>query len=156
MKEFPVIIMSAKTSVEDKVSLLLGGAADYITKPFYTKELLARIIVALRIAPASVITTLTFSDIEMCIRDRYYAEKDKITRIRQKSSDLRRIVQTALERNRKKFDLQTRQMKDTEKMEKYKVYGELINTYGYNLESGCKSFQALNYYTNEEITIRCV
>ena len=44
-------------------------------------------------------------------------------------------------------------MKDTEKREKYKVYGELINTYGYNLESGCKSFQALNYYTNEEITI---
>lgn len=44
-------------------------------------------------------------------------------------------------------------MKDTEKMDKYKVYGELINTYGYNLESGAKSFQALNYYTNEEITI---
>ena len=65
MKEFPVIIMSAKTSVEDKVSLLLGGAADYITKPFYTKELLARITVALRIAPASVIPTLTFSDIEL-------------------------------------------------------------------------------------------
>ena len=87
------------------------------------------------------------------VLEQYYEEKDKITRIRQKSSDLRRIVQTALERNRKKFDLQTRQMKDTEKMEKYKVYGELINTYGYNLESGCKSFQALNYYTNEEITI---
>ena len=87
------------------------------------------------------------------VLEQYYAEKDKITRIRQKSSDLRRIVQTALERNRKKFDLQTRQMKDTEKMEKYRIYGELINTYGYNLESGCKSFQALNYYTNEEITI---
>ena len=37
----------------------------YITKPFYTKELLARITVALRIAPASVITTLTFSDIQL-------------------------------------------------------------------------------------------
>lgn len=46
-------------------SLLLGGAADYITKPFHTKELLARITVALRIAPTSVITTLTFSDIEL-------------------------------------------------------------------------------------------
>ena len=80
-------------------------------------------------------------------------KKIKSLRIRQKSPDLRRIVQTALERNRKKFDLQAKQMKDTEKMEKYKVYGELINTYGYNLESGCKSFQALNYYTNEEITI---
>lgn len=87
------------------------------------------------------------------VLEQYYAEKDAITRIRQKSSDLRRIVQTALERNRKKFDFQAKQMKDTEKMEKYKVYGELINTYGYNLESGCKSFQALNYYTNEEITI---
>ena len=44
-------------------------------------------------------------------------------------------------------------MKDTAKKEKYKVYGELINTYGYGLEDGCKSFKALNYYTNEEITI---
>ena len=83
----------------------------------------------------------------------YYAVKNRITRIRQKSSDLRRIVQTALERNRKKLDLQSKQMKDTQKMDKYKVYGELINTYGYNLEEGCKSFKALNYYTNEEITI---
>ena len=39
------------------------------------------------------------------------------------------------------------------KKDKYKVYGELINTYGYGLEDGCKSFKALNYYTNEEITI---
>lgn len=65
IKELPVIIMSAKASVEDKVSLLLGGAADYITKPFHTKELLARITVSLRMAPTSVITTLTFSDIEL-------------------------------------------------------------------------------------------
>ena len=36
---------------------------------------------------------------------------------------------------------------------KYKVYGELIHTYGYNLEPGSKELTALNYYTNEEITI---
>ena len=87
------------------------------------------------------------------VLEAYYAQKDKVTRIHQKSSDLRRIVQTALERNRKKLDLQEKQMRDTQKMDKYKVYGELINTYGYNLEPGCKSFSALNYYTNEEITI---
>lgn len=97
-------------------------------------------------------TAKEFSSMSQVL-EQYYAQKDKLTRIRQKSADLRRIVQTALERNRKKLDLQTRQMKDTEKMDKYKVYGELINTYGYNLESGAKSFQALNYYTNEEITI---
>ena len=85
--------------------------------------------------------------------DSYYSSRDTLNRIRQKSSDLRRIVQTALERNRKKFALQSKQMKDTSKKEKYRVYGELINTYGYGLEEGCKSFQALNYYTNEEITI---
>ena len=83
----------------------------------------------------------------------YYASRDTLNRIRQKSFDLRRIVQTALERNRKKYALQQKQMKDTAKKDKYKVYGELINTYGYGLEEGCKSFKALNYYTNEEITI---
>ena len=44
----PVIVVSAKVSVDDKVSLLLGGAQDYLTKPFSTKELLARIEVQLR------------------------------------------------------------------------------------------------------------
>lgn len=84
----------------------------------------------------------------------YYAQKNLVTRIRQKSSDLRKIVQTALERNVKKLSLQQKQMKDTEKKEKYKIYGELINVYGYGLEEGCRSFQAQNYYDdNKEITI---
>ena len=55
--------------------------------------------------------------------------------------------------NRKKYDLQKKQLKDTDKREKYKVYGELIHTYGYQLEEGCKGFDALNYYTNETIHI---
>lgn len=83
----------------------------------------------------------------------YYAEKNTLTRIRQKSVDLRRVVQTALERNRKKYDLQAKQLRDTENREKFKVYGELIHTYGYNLEPGAKRLEALNYYTNEMITI---
>lgn len=87
------------------------------------------------------------------VLENYYAVKNTITRIRQKSSDLRKIVQTALERNRKKYDLQLKQLKDTEKRDKHKVYGELINTYGYNLEPGAKKLEALNYYTNEMITI---
>lgn len=87
------------------------------------------------------------------VLETYYASKNTLTRIRQKSTDLRHIVQTALERNRKKYDLQTRQLSDTQNREKYKVYGELLHTYGYQAEANAKSLDALNYYTNEMITI---
>jgi len=76
-----------------------------------------------------------------------------VTRIHQKSADLRKVVQTALERNRKKYDLQSRQLKDTLDREKYKIYGELINVYGYGLEEGAKELEALNYYNNEMVKI---
>ena len=48
VKDIPIIVISAKTSTEDKVNVLLSGANDYITKPFDSKELLARIKVQLR------------------------------------------------------------------------------------------------------------
>ncbi len=85
--------------------------------------------------------------------EHYYAEKNTLTRIRQKSAELRRIVQTALERNVKKYDLQLRQIKDTEKKETYRIYGELLNTYGYSAQPGAASLEALNYYTNETVMI---
>ncbi|MDO4284766.1 MAG: NFACT RNA binding domain-containing protein [Eubacteriales bacterium] len=83
----------------------------------------------------------------------FYAEKNAATRIRQKSADLRRIVQTILERDVHKYDLQCRQMKDTEKRDKYRVYGELLNTYGYSIPEGAKSAVLDNYYTNEPVTV---
>ena len=48
LKGIPVIVVSAKVDVDDKVGMLLQGAADYITKPFDVRELLARIAVQLR------------------------------------------------------------------------------------------------------------
>ena len=44
----PVIVLSAKVDVDNKVDVLLNGAADYMTKPFDIKELLARIVVQFR------------------------------------------------------------------------------------------------------------
>lgn len=83
----------------------------------------------------------------------YYGEKEIYTRIRQRSTDLRKIVQTALERNVKKYDLQLKQMRDTKKRDTYKVYGELLTAYGYQIPMGEKSCTVENYYTNEPITI---
>lgn len=48
IEKIPVIVMSAKIEVKDKVALLLNGTEDYITKPFEIEELLARIVVQLR------------------------------------------------------------------------------------------------------------
>ena len=48
MKGIPVIVVSARVDIDNKVDLLIGGAADYVTKPFHMKELLARISVQLR------------------------------------------------------------------------------------------------------------
>ena len=93
-----------------------------------------------------------FSQVSSMLRE-YYATKEILSRIHQKSSDLRRITTTALERSRKKFDLQNRQLKDTEKRDKYKVYGELLTTYGYELQGGEKKLTCDNYYTGEPVTI---
>ena len=97
-------------------------------------------------------TTREFSSVSQMLAT-YYASRNALTRIRQKSADLRHIVHTALERNRKKYDLQFRQLKDTEGRDQYRVYGELINTYGYSLPEGAKELTALNYYDGKEITI---
>ena len=98
------------------------------------------------------LTTTSYETISEVL-ERYYAMKNTVTRIRQKSSDLRHIAVTALERCRKKYELQTRQLKDTEKRDKYQLYGELLHAYGYDIAPGTKQYEALNYYTNEMITI---
>lgn len=77
LQGIPAIVVSAKTAVQDKVELLLGGAADYLTKPFDTKELLARVAVRLREAsrsPHAAIYThgslmLNTASHEVCVGD---------------------------------------------------------------------------------------
>lgn len=64
IQEIPVIVVSAKAGVDDKVGLLMGGAVDYLTKPFDTKELLARIAVRLREhSMSSSATVYTYGDL---------------------------------------------------------------------------------------------
>ncbi len=65
LKGVPVIVVSAKADTQDKVSLLLGGAADYVTKPFDVKELLARVAVRLREGPSLEAEKLSFSDLRL-------------------------------------------------------------------------------------------
>ncbi len=93
-----------------------------------------------------------YDSISRLLQD-YYAEKNAYVNIRQRSAELRHIVTTALERNVKKYDLQIKQIRDTEKKDKYRIWGELLNTYGYDVKPGDKSVTVLNYYTEKEETI---
>ena len=66
----PVIVVSAKADIDSKTALLLGGAADYITKPFVLRELLARVAVRLREAPARRDAPLAFQNLRLDPADR--------------------------------------------------------------------------------------
>lgn len=105
--------------------------------------------------PLSTYSDCTFSvyDNMSSLLENYYARKNQYTRMRQKSVDLRKIVSTALERDRKKYDIQLKQMKDTEKKDKYKVYGDLLTTYGYSIEPGTRIFETVDFYSGKEVKI---
>ncbi len=83
----------------------------------------------------------------------FYAKRNQYTNIRQKSADLRKILSNHIERTSKKLDLQLKQLQDTQKRDKYKIYGELLHTYGYEAKPNDKSITVLNYYDNKELTI---
>ena len=111
--------------------------------------------VAFSAVPLSMYEDLTIEKLEdiSAVLYTFYSEKDTYSRIHQKSTDLRKVLSTAVERTSKKYDIQRKQLKDTEKRDKYRIYGELLQTYGYEIQPGDKNITVLNYYDNQEITI---
>ena len=83
----------------------------------------------------------------------FYATKNLKNNMEQRSYDLRKQIQTILDRNRKKLLIQEKQLKDTISMDKYKLYGELLTANAYQVESGIKKVSLLNYYDNTTLEI---
>ena len=77
----PIIMLTAKSTTEDKITGLDLGADDYLPKPFVVEELLARIRALLRRKPAyDEVETLTFGDLELDINSLVLSSKsDKVT-----------------------------------------------------------------------------
>lgn len=97
-------------------------------------------------------TVKTFDSPSLMLKT-YFSERNITTNMRQKSQDMRKVAETLLSRAVKKLDLQKKQMKDTEKRETYRLYGELLNAYSYQLPVGEKTVSVLNYYDNTELKI---
>ncbi len=83
----------------------------------------------------------------------FYSSKDKSDRIRQKSADLRKLIGNAVARTANKLDIFEKQLKDTAGRDKFRLYGELITTYGYQATDGDKSLTAIDYYSGNEVSI---
>jgi DNA-binding response OmpR family regulator len=96
IKGIPVIVVSAKVDIDNKVDLLLGGAADYVTKPFDIKELLARIAVQFRkISDSGQTSTLTFDDIVIDVDTHIVAITDREIKLtRTEYAILKMLMQT--------------------------------------------------------------
>lgn len=153
---------AAELSGEDRNTLseILFWLKKQIETETYTPVIYKKDGVPVEFAPVPLRTFSDYPEYEVTEKSSmsevilsYYQEKDAVTRMRAKSSDLRKTVQNAIERTAKKLDLQRKQMADTEKKDRYRIYGELLTTYGYSAEPGSKSLTCTNYYDNTEITI---
>ena len=85
--------------------------------------------------------------------EEFYGAKEGTLRIRQRSVELRRIVDNAIERTANKLSIFEKQLKDTEKRDKFKRYGDLITTYGYQLSEGAKELVANDFETGAEVRV---
>lgn len=87
--------------------------------------------------------------------EQYYHEKSNRFVVSQKTSDLKKLLLTFIDRNLRKKAIQENAIEESIHHESYKVYGELITAYSYSIESGSEAFTTLNYYTEpyEEMTI---
>ena len=84
----------------------------------------------------------------------FYEKKETQNRVRAKSDDIRLILKNLTERTARKLDLQEKQYADAAGREKFRIYGELLNVYGYGLKGGEKSLVCPNFYDEgKEITI---
>ena len=89
----PVIVLSARASAEDKVSLLLGGAVDYVTKPFDLHELLARITVQLRGRGTVADTEVySFGDIALHVDTRKLVANGESTQLTRTEAAILRLL----------------------------------------------------------------
>ena len=83
----------------------------------------------------------------------FYSGRNHEDNIRQKTESLRKTVETLLSRDRKTLLLQEKQLDDTKKADRYRLFGELLQAYGYNLKGGESKLIANDYHTGEDITI---
>ena len=92
-------------------------------------------------------------DTPSALLDVYYVRQDTKNRLRQKAQDLHKLVMTHLDRARRKYDLQQKQMQDTQGREKYQRMGDLITANIYRIQMGERSLIAEDFYQDPPVEV---
>lgn len=91
LTDIPVIVVSARLDVQDKVALLTKGARDYVTKPFSLEELLARIDVQLRTAGQAP-RTLAYDNLQFDLATQHFTVDGESVRLTPTEGALMRLL----------------------------------------------------------------
>ena len=85
--------------------------------------------------------------------DRHYLERDSIDNIRQRSKDILKFVKNQIDKQNHKIEKLSKELRATEKRDKFKIKGELIQAHLYEITKGDTLLKCINYYDNSEIEI---
>ncbi|MCH5212341.1 MAG: NFACT family protein [Oscillospiraceae bacterium] len=86
--------------------------------------------------------------------DAFYMKRDMHERMRQKSADLTKLLNTGIERTAKKIGVLERTLKDAARLDDYKINGDLLTANIYRMEEGMKSIEVENFYDPECRTVK--
>lgn len=119
---------------------------------YYSTNLAPKAFAAFNLSIYSDMESKSFSDLSSLLEE-FYNSKDKTDRIRQKSTDLRKLINNTISRTANKLDIFAKQLRDTENRDKFRIYGELITTYGYQANDGDKVLSCIDYYSDKKVNI---
>ncbi|MBD5633519.1 MAG: response regulator transcription factor [Candidatus Eremiobacteraeota bacterium] len=88
VSEVPIIMLSAKTGIAEKVQGLLRGADDYVAKPFDIEELVARLLSSLRRPRLEIRQTLRYGDLSIDVSRRVVMRSGRRVQLSRRKFDL--------------------------------------------------------------------
>lgn len=132
------------------ISFIKNG--EFTPTIYYGTNLVPKAFAAFSLSIYSDMESKSFSDLSSLLEE-FYNSKDKTDRIRQKSTDLRKLINNAISRTANKLDIFAKQLRDTENRDKFRIYGELITTYGYQANDGDKVLSCIDYYSDKKVNI---
>ncbi|MCV3763536.1 NFACT RNA binding domain-containing protein [Companilactobacillus farciminis] len=135
----------------------LAGFADLYQKQIHPNTAKSNDKNKLGFFPISFSNTTTETTVYSSLSellDNFYLDKARLDRIEQQTKSITHRLDIILKKDKSKIKKLNQQLKKTDVMSKYNLYGELLTTYMSKIQHGASSITLNNYYNNEDVTIK--